>query len=118
MGIGMPWLVELYEDADGYCPVQAFLESLPVKDRNKLLYVIDLLAEFGTRLTMPHCKAIVGYKGLFELRSQFGNNIQRVFYVHLNAERFVLLHGFTKKTQKTPKGEITKAVTRWETLNA
>lgn len=48
-------------------------------------------------------------KDLFELRSACGGNIQRVIYFHLERDRFIITHGFTKKTQKTPRSEIDHA---------
>ena len=46
---------------------------------------------------------------LYELRSKVGSNIQRGIYFHVDKERYVITHGFTKKSEKTPKGEITHA---------
>ena len=50
------------------------------------------------------------YKGLFEARIKLGSNIWRVFCFFDKGKLVILLNGFTKKTQKTPKKEIDKAV--------
>ena len=48
-------------------------------------------------------------KGLYELRIKFSSDIARIFYFTYHNNKFVLLHGFVKKTMKTPQGEIKKA---------
>ena len=101
--------VRLYEQANGDCPVVEFIDSLPKKEKAKLLRDIDLLEELGTKAREPLVKAIKGEKNLYELRSIFSNNAQRIFYFMFDGSQFVLLNGFTKKTQKTPPGEIQKA---------
>ena len=52
---------------------------------------------------------MIGYKGLFEARIKLGSNIWRVFCFFDKGKLVILLNGFTKKTQKTPKKEIDKA---------
>jgi phage-related protein len=51
-----------------------------------------------------------GIDGLYEARIQIGSNIWRVFCFFDKGKLVVLLNGFTKKTQKTPTNEITKAM--------
>lgn len=46
---------------------------------------------------------------LYEIRSRISINIQRVLYFHVVGNDFVITHGFTKKTQKTPKAQIEHA---------
>ena len=50
------------------------------------------------------------HKGLYEARIKLGSNIWRVFCFFDKGKLVILLNGFTKKTQKTPKKEIDKAV--------
>jgi len=50
------------------------------------------------------------HKGLFEARIKLGSNIWRVFCFFDKGKLVILLNGFVKKTQKTPKKEIDKAV--------
>ena len=50
------------------------------------------------------------YKGLYELRIRLGSDASRIFYFTYNRNMFVLLNGFLKKTNKTPKGELEKAI--------
>lgn len=107
----MKWSIELYEKENGQCPVLEFILSLPPKHQAKVEREIDLLEEFGINLTYPHTRKIEGgsYKDLWELRIKFARDISRIFYfIHLN-NKFVLLHGFIKKSNKTPKNELEKA---------
>jgi len=55
-------------------------------------------------------KHIVDTEGLYEARIQLGSNIWRVFCFFDNEKLVILLNGFQKKTQKTPKNEINKAL--------
>ena len=108
----MKWNIELYEDNSGKVPVLEFIESLPAKHKAKVYREIDLLEHFGINLTYPHTRKMEGekYKKLWELRIKFGSDISRVFYfAHIN-NTFVLLHGFVKKSNKTPSKELNKAI--------
>ena len=51
-----------------------------------------------------------GTNGLYEARIQLGSNIWRVFCFFDNGKLVILLNGFQKKTQKTPKNEFLKAL--------
>lgn len=55
-------------------------------------------------------KHLVGTDGLYEARIQLGSNIWRVFCFFDGDKLVVLINGFQKKTQKTPKNEIAKAL--------
>jgi len=61
--------------------------------------------EFGWPVGMPACRALG--RGLYEVRSNLaGNRIARVLFYIDKKNRMVLLHGFIKKTQKTPEGDL------------
>lgn len=96
--------VEFYETATGRKVIEEFLDSLPAKDLAKVFRDIDVLAEYAPDLHEPYTKHIEGQ--LWEFRSKFSSNIHRIFYFIWDGKKLVLLHGFTKKTQKTPKKEI------------
>lgn len=55
-------------------------------------------------------KIIQGTKGLYEARIQLGSDIWRVFCFFDQGKLVILLNGFVKKTQKTPRKEIDKAL--------
>ena len=65
----------------------------------------------GNELKEPYVKPIKGKKnkGLCELRIKFSSNIARIFYFTYCNNKYVLLHGFIKKTMKTPDNEINRA---------
>lgn len=86
-----------------------FLENLPKKDKLKLISTILSIESKGleTAKKMKWIKKLDD--NLFEIRSTLGSNTQRGIYFHIENERYYLTHGFSKKTQKTPSKEITKA---------
>ena len=69
---------------------------------------IDFLAEVGNRIREPLSKSLGN--GLFELRVKS----TRIFYCFKPGGVIVLLHGFTKKSQKTPRRELQIAMTCME----
>ncbi|MDF7639613.1 type II toxin-antitoxin system RelE/ParE family toxin [Lactobacillus sp. ESL0791] len=46
---------------------------------------------------------------LFEIRSKVGTNVQRAIYFHIENNHYIITHGFTKKSQRTPFKEIRHA---------
>lgn len=53
---------------------------------------------------------MTGYDGLFEVRVEYQSNIYRIFCCFDQGQLIVLFNGFQKKTQKTPKDEIDRAM--------
>lgn len=100
--------IELYEKVDGTCPVAEFLDELEPKMWAKVTRNIDVLAEHNLNLREPLVKPIEN--GIFELRTQSGGNIARVFYFFFTGKKIVLTNGFIKKTQKTPRKYIELAL--------
>jgi phage-related protein len=97
--------VLFFRTAAGGEPVREWLKSLePVQDRKQIGVDIKTL-EFGWPIGMPVCRSLGD--GLYEVRSDLaGGRIARViFYVDVQ-QRMVLLHGFVKKTQKTPASDL------------
>lgn len=108
----MEWKVEYYKKENGKIPVLDYLLSLNPKMRAKAFSEIELLEKHGVNLREPYTKSIKGdkYKDIFELRIKFSSDISRVFYFTFKNNTFVLLHGYTKKSEKTPVTEIDKAL--------
>jgi phage-related protein len=73
---------------------------------------IELLEKHGFKLKELYVKPVKGsnYKGIFELRIKFASDICRIFYFAYHEKTFVLLHGFTKKTEKTSLRELERAL--------
>ena len=82
-----------------------WLKSLPAEDRQSLGRDLRLV-ELGWPIGMPLCRPLG--EGLWELRSSLSSN--RI--ARAAQGRMVLLHGFIKKTQKTPQSELDLARTR------
>ena len=103
--------LDFYMKESGKIPVQDFLYSLSPKLRAKAFSDIELLKQLGPELKEPYVKPIKGKdnKGLYELRIRFSSDIARIFYFTYHNNKFVLLHGFIKKTMKTPENEIKRA---------
>ena len=81
----------------------------PKKVQDKIFKVVEIIETYE-RIPTTYLKAITGTDGLFEARIRLGSSIWRVFCFFDQGKLVILLNGFIKKTQKTPKKEIDKAV--------
>ena len=72
------------------------------------------MTEYGPDLGTPHTRAIGD--GLFEARAKASAGIGRALYCTLVGQRIVVLHGYIKKTDKTPPKEIKIARQRLKEL--
>ncbi len=86
-----------------------FLRKQPIKVQDKIFKIIEAI-ETLERIPENYLKLIKGTKGLYEARISLASNIWRVFCFFDKGKLVILLNGFTKKTQKTPKREIEKAL--------
>lgn len=84
-----------------------FLLEQPAKIQDKIFKIIEAI-ETLERVPSNYLKHV--REGLYEARIQLGSNIWRVFCFFDNDKLVVLLNGFQKKTQKTPKSEISLAM--------
>ncbi len=87
-----------------------FLKKQPVKVQNKIFKILEAI-ETLERIPTNYLKLIVGTSGFYEARIQLGSDIWRVFCFFDKGKLVIILNGFQKKTQKTPKNEIKKAIT-------
>lgn len=99
--------VDYYTNARGECPAREFIDGLSPKMKAKVFSRIELLEEYGPMLGMPFSRHL--RDGIYELRTVQGGDINRILYFFVVGKRVILTHGFTKKTQKTPAREISKA---------
>lgn len=86
---------------------EAFMSTLKEKEQEKIQYGL-LLLKIKDRLSTKFIKLIKD--GLYELRTEYGGNIFRVFFIFDEGRIVVLFNGFQKKSQKTPPKEIEKAL--------
>ena len=98
----MAWSISYHTKA-----VEVFVLGLPEGLLARYLRLTDLMIEFGANLGMPHTRAMSD--GLFELRIKGREGIAHVFYCTRIGQRIVMLHGFVKKSEKTPPEELKKA---------
>jgi len=99
--------VIFYRTVDGKCPVQEFIDSLPGKVAQKIVWVLKLLEDLEI-VPSSYFKKLVGTEEIWECRIQFGSNTYRIFCFFID-NSVILIHGFVKKSQKTPAGEIERA---------
>lgn len=88
---------------------EEFLLAQPEKVQDKIFKVVEIIETYE-RIPTTYLKVITGTDGLFEARIRLGSSIWRVFCFFDQGKLVILLNGFIKKTQKTPKKEIDKAV--------
>ena len=100
----MNWTVEYYKDENGNEPVADFIDSLPMGTQAKVFRLIDLLGNYGVLLKEPYTKQI--RDKIRAIRIKDNRGAVRVLYFAFAGRRFVLLHGFVKKSEKTPQREI------------
>lgn len=85
-----------------------FFKAQTQRGKDKIIKVLDIIEQVE-RIPSTYLKYIEGTNGLFEVRVQLGNNIFRIFCFFDGNKFVVLLTGFQKKTQKTPRIEIQRA---------
>jgi phage-related protein len=101
---GGEWKVIFYLDEQGGNPVREFLNGLDQKTKVRFEWSIELLRVQNVRAREPLVKHIEGK--IWELRRESDTNIYRLFYSFVSGRQILFLHGFQKKTPKTPRGEI------------
>ncbi len=95
--------------ATGTEPVRDWLKSLPKKDR-ALIGKDVMKVEYGWPLGMPVCRPLGD--GLYEVRTDLSSRrIARVLF-SIYRNQMVILHGFVKKDQRTPKKDLALAKRR------
>ena len=101
----MPYSIEYFHPR-----VLAAIEAWPADVLADYARLVELLIEHGPNLRLPHSRAFGD--GLFELRAKGRSGIGRAFYCFLLNRRILVLHGFVKKSQKTPAGDLELAMKR------
>lgn len=105
--------IEFYEDKNGYSETEEWVIELDKKANTnkecrvrlkKFTEYLEILQQYGTYIGEPAVKKLVGTE-FWELRP----TRDRVIFVHILKDKFLLLNHFVKKTEKTPPREIEKA---------
>ncbi len=97
--------VVFYRTDSGNEPVREWLQNLSREDKKIIGEDIKTI-QFGWPLGMPLVRKLES--DIWEIRSSLKDRISRVLFTVIN-DNMILLHGFIKKSQKTPKEDMTKA---------
>ena len=102
----MGWSVTFLDET-----VLADMTALPPDIRASFARIVGLIEGYGLeRLREPYVKHLEG--PIWEMRMKGKDGIARAAYVTARGSRVVVVHVFSKKTQKTPRREIDKALER------
>ena len=85
-----------------------FFNKQTLKVQDRILWTIRIIRDIQF-VPQTYLKHMEGTDGLYEIRISSGNNIFRIFCFFDEGQLVILLNGFQKKTQKTPKSEIERA---------
>ena len=104
---------KFFKTDSGHEPVRDWLLNLSRENKKKIGENIKL-TEYGWPLGMPVCRPLGG--GLYEVRVSLAQGrIERVIFC-IEGDQMVLLHGFLKKSQKTPEKVLNLARNRRKVL--
>ena len=106
------WDIEYYQTAAGSVPVVEFVDALSPQGKAKFIRSLELLEQYGLLLREPWVKSIHGVAKLRELKFSTFGETYRFFFFPVAGRKLILLHGFKKKSQETPKRELHTAETR------
>jgi phage-related protein len=97
--------IEFYQTADGTVPAEDWLDGQKVKIQQKFAALFAWIGDHGKIFNEREFKHLTGTEQIFEFKVDGG----RVLCFFFSGGRLVLTHGFIKKSDKTPKGEIETA---------
>ena len=99
-----------FAEFNGKIPMVEYLETLSIKNRAKIFAYIEKLLELKNKNILPNTNLSKHLNsGIFELRIKLDNKIARCLYFYMSEQKIIFTNGFTKKSNKTPKGIIKKA---------
>ena len=97
--------IEFYRTETGRSPVEEFLDSLPDKHAQKVIWVLRLVERLDIA-PKQYLKKLVDTEDLWEIRAISGGNNYRFLGFYYETKLLVLTNGFSKKQQKIPEKEI------------
>jgi len=101
----MSWMITYYSTA-----VMNWVNDLPAGIRAHYARITERMEWLGPNLGMPYTRAMG--EGLFEIRAKGKEGSARIFYCTVVSSQIMILHGFIKKTEKTPGKELALARAR------
>ena len=108
MDADMPLEVVFYRTESGNEPVRAWLQGLSKQDKRMIGGDIKTV-QYGWPIGMPVVRKME--PGLWEVRCRLDQHIARILFT-VKGEKMILLHGFIKKSQKTPQADLQLAKDR------
>ena len=102
------WEIILYTTKNGKCPVNDFMDTLSVDDKEDMIKKILYLKNVGNEIRRPQGDYL--RDKIYELRITLANNNTRTLYFFCYDDYIVLTHTFIKKTDKVPENEIARAI--------
>lgn len=100
----MSWKIQFYDGVD-----ESIL-AMPPKIQARMIKLLELMEKHGANLGPPHTESMGN--GLFEIRAKAQEGIGRGLFCYWQGKTIIVLHAFVKKSQKTPKGELSLAKKR------
>lgn len=105
----MNYTIEFFDDS-----VRLTIQGWPAGINASFARITLRMVEHGANLGLPYTRAMGG--GLFEIRAKGQEGIGRAFFCTLVGRCIIILHGFIKKTDKTPKHEFDIALQRMKEM--
>ncbi len=96
--------IVFYKTDSNRCQVKEFLDKLPSKVAQKVVWVLKLIEDLD-RVPSSYFKKLEG-TDIWECRIKFASNTYRILGFFTNENTIILTHGFMKKTEKIPQREI------------
>lgn len=106
----MKWQIEYHNEK-----LLRWIDKMPIGMRAYYARLAERMEIFGPNLGMPFTRPL--NKGLFELRIKAKEGVSRIFYCTVKNNKIIMLHGFIKKTQKTPVKEMDLAIKYMKEVN-
>lgn len=97
--------IEFYRRESGETLAEEWLESMPMNIQQKFAALFAWMGDHGRIHNEKKFKHLTSSDQIFEFKADNG----RILCFFFIGQRIILTHGFTKKSQKTPKGEIERA---------
>lgn len=104
-------IIYYYTSPAGSNPVKQFIDSLAPQQQTKILRIFQYIQRYGFTVRLPQIKKLTG-SPLWEIKILGKHNL-RILYVIPKENLVLILHGFIKKTAKTPKKELETALNRY-----
>jgi len=108
----VPLQVKFYRTETNNEPVRDWIQSLPEEYKKAIGSDLKTL-QFGWPIGMPLAEKLC--RGVWELRTKIRNIIIRILFT-LFDDKIIILHGFIKKTRKTPKDDLDLAIARMKQI--